>query len=364
MDDVRRSYIQLQASGLSLNKQIAVVKAFGDAPSALSASPASVQERCPHFRQSDIDMLANASAIDVSSTVARLDDLGATVVGYGMAEYPRLLGQIEDPPPILYIQGAFTKADELAVAIVGTRKSTSYGEDITARLAESLGRRGFTIVSGLAVGIDAAAHRACLRAKARTIGVKACGLDIDYPKSNSDLAKQIADCGVIVSEMPLGREPLREIFPRRNRIVSGLSLGVIVVEAPKGSGALITADLALDQGREVFAVPGDVNAPNSRGCHSLIKDGARLVETAEDVIEGLGILLQAMPERKPPEEVKADLSSDEEAVFEQLAAGPRRLDQLIASTALPAPRVSAALMLLEVKQVVTRLSGGTFARIA
>jgi DNA processing protein len=364
MDDTCRAYIQLQASGLSLGKQTAVVKAFGAAPAALAASASEVRDRCPQFRPSDIDALAAASAIDVSPAVARLEALGANVVGYGMPGYPRLLAQIEDSPPILYVRGEFTKADELCVAIVGTRRSTPYGESATEKLAAGLGRRGFTIVSGLAVGIDAAAHRACLQAGTRTIGVMACGIDIDYPKSNTDLREGIPACGAVISEMPLGQSPLREIFPQRNRIVSGLSLGVIVVEAPAKSGALITANLALDQGREVFAVPGDISSANARGCHALIKDGARLTETVEDVIDGLGIMLQAVPERRPAEQVKADLSPDEHSIVDELAAGPRQLDQLVVASGLPAARVSAALMLLEVKQVIKRMSGGTYARIA
>ena len=364
MDDTRRAYIQLQASGLSLGKQTAAVKAFGGAAAALAASPSEVRDRCPQFRPSDLEGLSSASAIDVSSTVARVEQLGVSVVGYGMPEYPRLLAEIEDSPPILYVRGEFTRADELCIAIVGTRGSTPYGESVTESLAAGLGRRGFTIASGLAVGIDAAAHRACLRAGTRTIGVMACGIDIDYPKSNTDLREQIPDCGAVISEMRLGQGPLREIFPQRNRIVSGLSLGAIVVEAPARSGALITANLALDQGREVFAVPGDINSANSRGCHALIKDGAKLVETVEDVIDGLGIMLQAMPERRPAEQVTADLSPDERSIVDELAAGPRQLDQLVAASKMPAARVSAALMLLEVKQIIKRMSGGTFARIA
>jgi DNA processing protein len=281
-----------------------------------------------------------------------------------MPEYPPLLAQIEDAPPVLYVRGTFAKADELSIAIVGTRQCTSYGETVAARLAADLGRRGFTVVSGLAVGIDAVAHRACVQAGTRTLGVMACGLDVDYPKSNSDLRHSIPQAGVVLSEMPLGTQPRREVFPQRNRIVSGLSLGTLVVEAPAKSGALITANLALDQGREVFAVPGAISAPNSRGCHALIKDGAHLVETVEDIIDGLGLQLQAVPERRAAAQVQADLSPDERGVVEQLSAGPRQLDQLVVASGLPAARVSAALMLLEVKQVIKRTSGGLYARTA
>jgi len=364
MAEAGRAYIQLQSSGLSLGKQTAVVKAFGHAEAALAAEAGEVRERCPQFRSSDVDALLAASTLDVTPALERLETVGAGVVGYGTAGYPRLLAQIEDAPPLLYARGEFTTADELCVAIVGTRRGTPYGEAVTEMLATGLGRRGFTIASGLAIGIDAAAHRACVAAGTRTIGVMACGIDIDYPKSNADLRERIPERGVVISEMPLGQEPRREVFPQRNRIVSGLSLGVIVVEAPARSGALITANLALDQGREVFAVPGDIKAPNSRGGHALIKDGARLVETVEDVIDGLGLLLAAVPERRPAQQVQADLSPDEQAIARELAAGPRQLDQLVAASNLPPARVSAALMLLEVKQVIKRMSGGTYARIA
>jgi DNA processing protein len=364
MHEARQACLRLQSSGLSLGKQTAVVKAFGTAAEALAASAPEVRDRCPAFRPQDLEALAGARDRDVSPLLTHLETLGVGVVGYGEPQYPRLLAQIEEAPPLLYTRGGFTKADELCVAIVGTRHCTAYGESVAESLAAGLGRRGFTIASGLAVGIDAAAHRACVAAGTRTIGVMACGIDVDYPKSNADLRERIPESGVVVTEMPLGQEPRREVFPQRNRIVSGLSLGVIVVEAPARSGALITANLAIDQGREVFAVPGDIKAPNSRGCHALIKDGARLVETVEDVIDGLGMLLQAVPERKPPEQIAVDLSPDERAVAEELAAGPRQLDQLVAASKLPPARVSAALMLLEIKQVIKRLSGGLYARTA
>jgi len=174
----------------------------------------------------------------------------------------------------------------------------------------------------------------------------------------------MVDSGVVITEMPIGKPPSREVFPQRNRIVAGMTLGTLVVEAPTKSGALITANLALDRGREVYAVPGNVGSPNSRGCHALIKDGARLVETVEDIIDGLGMALHAVPERRQPDKVHVDLSPDEQGVTNELSAGPKNLDQLVAGTRLPAASVSAALMMLEVKQVIKRMPGGEFARLA
>jgi len=364
MNEAAVAALRLQASGVVPRKQLELVRALGGAAAMLAAPPDRWRECCSTLTRGDIAALAAAPHIDVSDTLARLAGLGAEVIALGAMSYPPLLAQIEEPPVLLHVKGEFTKSDELAVAIVGTRECTPYGENAAEKLAGNLARRGFTIVSGLAVGIDAAAHRGALDAGGRTIGVMACGLDVDYPKSNRDLRERMAPSGVLVTEMPLGSMPQRGVFPQRNRIVSGLSLGTIVVEAPTKSGALITANLALDQGREVFAVPGDIGSPTSRGCHALIKDGARLVESADDVVEGLGMLLRELPERKPTKQVQADLSPDEQALVTELSAGPRQLDQICAATGLSAARVSAALMLLEVKQIIKRLTGGAYTRVA
>jgi DNA processing protein len=363
MNDAVEAALRLHTSGISPRKQTVLAKGLGDALAVLAAPEQALLQVCPRMTQTDLQALTEASRADVAGIMAQLGDLAAGLLCFGTEPYPKLLAEIEDPPPLLYVRGEVTRSDELAVAIVGTRQCTAYGETIAEELAASLARRGFTIISGLAVGIDAAAHRGALNAGGRTIGVMACGIDIDYPKSNARLREEMEQSGAAVTEMPLGTTPRREVFPQRNRIVSGMALGTIVVEAPAKSGALITADLALDQGREVFAVPGDVKSPSFRGCHALIKDGARLVESADDVVDGLGILIHAVPERRPAAEMHADLSGDEQAVLSELSTGPRRLDQLVAASHLPPNRVSAALMLLEVKQVIRRLEGGSYARV-
>lgn len=364
MDSNVEACLRLQQSGVSLGKQTRLVKGLGSPRGVFAATEGERLDHCERLTSADRQALAAAAQAEVSETAAQLADLGVDVVGYGGEAYPPLLAEIESAPPMLYVKGSFTKADELSVAIVGTRQCTPYGEDVTEKLAASLARRGFTVVSGLAVGIDAAAHRGTLDAGGRTIGVMACGIDVDYPKSNRDLRERMPESGAAVTEMALGRHPTREVFPQRNRIVAGLTLGTVVVEAPTRSGALITANLALDMGREVFAVPGPVSSTNSRGCHALIKDGARLVETVEDVVDGLGMRLQAVPERQPAQKVQANLSPDEAKVVDELSAGPKNLDQLVVGTGLPPATISAALMMLEVKQVIKRLAGGGFARTA
>ncbi len=251
-------------------------------------------------------------------------------------------------------------------SIVGARKATPYGIRVAERLAGSLARVGLTVVSGLARGIDAAAHRGALKAGGRTIAVIANGLGSIYPPEHAELAAEIAQAGAVLSEFPMGQGPLAGLFPQRNRIIAGLCLGVIVVEAAPRSGSLATARHALEQNREVFAVPGPVDSLNSRGCHALIRDGARLVETAQDVLDELGPLVhevKALPDepavRKPSELV---LNEREKMVLGLLGDRPVSLDELIATTRLAASQVMATLSILEVRRLVKRVPGGMFVR--
>ncbi len=299
--------------------------------------------------------------VDLAQLHQKCAEHEVNIVTLADETYPPLLKEIEAPPPVLFVQGSFTKADELAMAVVGTRKCTPYGRTVAGKLAANLAQRGFTIASGLAVGIDGEAHRAALEAGGRSIGVLACGADITYPRPHKQLREQLAQSGAVITEYAFGTTPLRERFPARNRIISGLSLGVVVVEAPAKSGALITARLAGEQGREVFAVPGDINSPTSRGCHALIKDGAHLVEVPEDVVDGLGIMLRVVPMRTERKDV--DLHGDEQTVYEGLGHEPQHVDQIAAACQLSPAQISAALMLLEVKGLVRRFAGNTFVRL-
>jgi DNA processing protein len=262
--------------------------------------------------------------------------------------------------------GAIEPRDRLAVALVGSRRSTPYGLRIAERLAASLARVGLTVVSGLARGIDAAAHRGALKAGGRTIAVLANGLSSVYPPEHEELARQIVDQGAVLSEMPMGQGPLADLFPRRNRIISGLSLGVVVVEATRRSGSLSTANHALEQGREVFAVPGPVDSLSSQGCHRLLRDGAKLVETVDDILEELGPVAREVTADDgestagPPAELV--LSEVERTLLGTLDDQPMPVDHIIARTGLTASQVMATLSILEMRRLVRRAPGNQFLR--
>lgn len=359
------AWLLLNASGISTRLQNALLDRFESPEYILGATNQQIRE-VEGVTATHVGKLRGAEAqIDPQRLLDYLEELAGKLISRDDERYPPLLREIEDPPPLLFALGEISRRDELAVALVGSRKRTGYGEMVAQRLAGELVRRGFTIVSGLAPGIDTDAHRAALEAGGRTIGVLACGIDINYPAQNAALREEMAGAGAVISEFALGCEPRRSTFPQRNRIISGISLGTIVIEAPTKSGALITARLAGEQGREVFAVPGNITSPVSRGCHRLLRDGATLVETAEDVVEGLGIMLQAVPEREPEKELQRkldDLPADQLKVLEALSHQPRNIDNIAEDCRLSSPQVSSALMLLEVKGLVKRFPANQFVR--
>src|SRR5256712_5440134 len=283
-------------------------------------------------------------------------------IALGDERYPELLRAIYDPPAVLYCDGSVEPGDRQAVAIVGTRQATPYGLRITETLAGELSALGFTILSGFARGIDAAAHRAALAAGGRTIAVLGCGLDVDYPPGHASLHAEIAGSGAVLTEFAPGTPPRATNFPRRNRIISGLALGVVVVEAAEDSGSLITARLALEQGREVFAVPGSIDAPTSRGPHGLLKQGAKLVETVDDIVEELLPqldrplqTLKSEPIAALPEHV--ELSPSERTVLDLISREPLHLDDLTERSRLTTPAVAGILLGLELKALVKQLPG-------
>jgi len=292
----------------------------------------------------------------------RLEAGAARLVMYTSSDYPKSLFEIPDPPPFLYVRGEL-RSQETAVAIVGSRRATSYGLMTTGKLAEGLAANGVCVVSGMARGVDTAAHRGALRAGGRSIGVLGCGVDKIYPPENRVLFEEMAGKGCLVSEFPLGTLPLAENFPRRNRIISGLSSGVLVVEAAEKSGSLITAQYALEHGRDVFAVPGNISFATSRGCNRLIKQGAKLVDCVEDILEELpgGVLASAgTPLLQPPPRSFA-LTPKEAAIYELLARSPLHIDDIISQTELTAGEVSSMLLHLELKGAVTPLPGTHYA---
>lgn len=290
-----------------------------------------------------------------------------TVLSLFDPAYPARLKMIADPPLLLYLTGTVTEQDELAVAIVGARRATAAGRVLTEELSHDLAAAGVTVVSGLARGVDAAAHRGALAAQGRTIAVLGCGIDQTYPPEHERLRRQIEERGAILSEVPVGAPPHSHHFPRRNRIISGLSLGVVVTEAAINSGSLITAKLAAEQGREVFAVPGFVKQETSRGTNALLKDGAALIERAQDVIEAvLPQLEPALRLRLQPSRAKNEpggqLGKEEQLVYDVLSHEPLMVDDVIVSTGLSASTVAASLLSLELRRLVRPLPGQRYLR--
>lgn len=274
--------------------------------------------------------------------------------------YPPSLREIEDFPPLLFVRGSLQERDRFAIAIVGTRQPTSYGRNVTERLARELSRYGLTIVSGGARGIDTAAHIGALRADGRTIAVLGCGIDVPYPPESAALFNRIASQGAILSEYPPGTPPDAWRFPARNRLVSALSLGVLVVEAPNDSGALITANHALEQGKPVFAVPGNIDTGQSAGCHKLIKEGATLVDSVEDIVRLLGIAPEHLPER--PAQLPT-LTPIQQKVLHALSLTPKHVDTLAAELELPVAQLNAELLMLEMHNLIRRQPGNTYVRV-
>ncbi len=291
-------------------------------------------------------------------------DCDAVIVTQSDEAYPDWVRTIHDPPLVLYVRGAIIPRDRRAVAVVGTRSPSSYGRDSAQKLSYQMAYAGITVVSGLARGVDTEAHKAALAAKGRTIGVLGCGIDQVYPSENTALAERIVASGAIVSEFPVGTKPDRQTFPIRNRIASALSLGVLVVEAPRNSGSLITARMALDQGRQVFAIPGRIDNPTSAGCHELLKQGARLVEDASDVCAELALAAPDLPTTETSDpSAHIEMEVGERLIWDVLGTEEMHVDAIIRKSGLPAAEVSATLFSLEMKRLVTALPGKLFSRI-
>ncbi len=303
--------------------------------------------------------------IDLSPELAACQSTGIQMVSRAATGYPRLLLEIPDPPGVLFLQGDLQAADSLAIAVVGSRNATRYGVTQAERIAAGLARAGVTVVAGLARGIDAVAHRAALAAGGRTLAVMGGGLLKIYPPEHADLARQISEQGCLISEMPPRYVATRHAFPRRNRIISGLTLGTLIVEAAERSGALITARQAMEQNRDVFAVPGPVDNRNSRGCHALLRDGAILVESVEDILDALGPLVETNQQedgREIRHPAELQLNATETSVLQAIGTDPTLVDQVVQQTELPTHRVLSTLSVLEVRQLIVRLPGGTVTR--
>ncbi len=310
---------------------------------------------------------------EVNKGIALIKEKGVNFSAIGEKDYPPNLLQIHDPPPCLYHKGDINKDDNLAIAIVGARHATHYGITIAERIAGELAARGITIVSGMARGIDTAAHRGALKGGGRTIAVLGSGLDVIYPAENTKLFQEITHNGAVISEFPLSTPPLPRNFPMRNRVISGLSLGTLVIEASLKSGSLITAQMALDQGREVFAVPGNINSKTSMGTNKLIKDGAKLVECTDDILEELTPQLnfpattrtvskKATSEVRIRQDRTSTLNPNEKSVWNCLSDDPKHIDKIINENQLKGSSIYAILLNLELKSLIQEHPGKYYSR--
>ena len=324
---------------------------FGNLEGAWKATPA-------ELKQSGLDsgsihaITSWRPKISLEAEMEKLDRYGVKVVTCHDPDYPSRLKEIYDYPPLLYVRGSLLPEDEWCLAVVGTRRATVYGRQVTEEIVADLTRSKITIVSGLAKGIDSIAHHSALDAGGRSIAVFACGLDIVYPSENANLARRIIQQGALISEYPLATRPKADNFPRRNRIMSGLSLGVLIIEAGETSGAMITARLAVEQNREVFAIPGSVLSPASRGTNHLIQEGAKLVRAYTDILEELNLMTVA----RQIEMKEVIPSSDTESLLlKQLGAEPTHIDEVCRSSGLPISTVSSTLAMMELKGLVKQV---------
>jgi DNA processing protein len=295
--------------------------------------------------------------IDLDSEMEKLDRQGVRAYTCHDKEYPARLKEIYDYPPLIYVKGELTTQDEWCLAVVGTRRASVYGKQVTGEIVADLARARITVVSGLARGIDTIAHRSTLESGGRTIAIFGCGLDTFYPAENAELAARMVQHGALISEYPLGAKPRPDNFPRRNRIMSGMSLGVLVIEADSSSGAIITAHMALEQDREVFAVPGSILSPMSRGTNTLIKEGAKLVQSCTDILEELN--LTASVHQMEMKEI-IPTSETEALLLKQLRAEPTHIDQICRDSGLPVSTVSSNLAIMELKGLVRQVSTMNF----
>jgi DNA processing protein len=299
-------------------------------------------------------VLSNRSKLSLDDEMSKLERYKVKAITINDEAYPSMLKEIYDPPPLLYVRGNFAPQDEWSLSVVGTRYPTYYGREVTQQIAGALAGNRITIISGLAKGIDSIAHKAALDAGGRTIAVLGCGLDIIYPSQHANLARDIMERGALVSEYPLGTPPKRENFPLRNRIMSGLSLGVLIVEGKKESGARITVERALEQNREVFAVPGSVLSPTSWLPNRLIQEGAKLVRNAEDIMEELNLTMAVQHV-----EAKALIPATEmeSVILQYISAEPTHIDELRRQCALPIAAISSTLAMMELKGMVRQVGG-------
>ena len=357
----REAYIALNMiDGIGPVRVRALVEALGSPAGVFTASHEDLIRVKGIGSELAQGIIAQREQLDPAAEEAKAAKLDARLVTFVDNDYPELLKQIHDPPLALYVQGTLEKKDKQAVAVVGTRRATHYGLSVADRLGYQLAKCGLVVVSGLARGIDSVAHQGALKGGGRTIAVLGSALDMLYPPENAYLARKIAKQGAVISEYTLGREADRTTFPYRNRVISGMSMGSVIVEADTKSGAMMTADAALDQGRSVFAVPGRIDQPGAHGPHRLIRNGARLVEDIDDILQEFEMLLPTDPLKKAAaldSLPRVQLSAEEQAVIKALFEDPLDVDSLARRANLPMPKLNAMLLGLEMKRVIRMLPG-------
>ena len=360
-----RSYLRLAlAEKVGPKTFRSLVDAFGSVEAAVSASPGSWKQ-IPGVGPKKLESLMSVTEERIEEEFAEADRQGVRIFCLEDDDYPAALKQTSNPPPLLFVRGRLEPADTVSLGVVGSRRCTHYGAEQAERFGGLLGRAGMTVVSGGARGIDTAAHRGALRAGGRTVAVMGCGLSTVYPPENEKLFEQIVaeDRGALVSELPMKTAVLAGNFPTRNRIISGLSLGVLVIEAALPSGALITAREASEQGREVFAVPGRVDSPMSAGTHQLLRDGAHLATDLDDILAPLGDVGRAIQPPEPDAEaIPTGLDETEGKLIAALIEGPRSLDDLTRRTGISIGTAAAAMTMLVLKGAVQQQPGNIFAR--
>ncbi len=353
-----------------------LLKHFSSVDNALGASVSELAKVDGIGFKTAEQIAATRDKFDTAAELETAEKLGVWIINLTDERYPALLKRIYDPPPVLYIKGSLSSADNLSIAIVGSRRCSLYGQEQASRFAHLLSSAGFTICSGMARGIDTFAHQGALAGGGRTIAVHGCGLANVFPPENKKLFELIAESGACISELPLRYEPLSENFPPRNRIIAGLSLGTIVIEAGLKSGALITAEAALENGIDVMAVPGKIDSPLSRGSNRLLKQGAKLIESVEDVAEALGYIgrqLQShisVATKKTSEKIEEslfdvgqfNLNDSERMIYDYLNKEPLHLEQIIAGTDLLPGNTNASLISLQLKGLIKQLPGSLFVR--
>jgi DNA processing protein len=329
-----------------------ILLARADQLAAIDGVPRALAENISHWQE----------FADPTAELKKAADLGAHVITAEDAEYPSALREIHDPPIVLYVRGQLTERDRNAVAVVGSRKCSHYATESAKKLSFQMAYAGLTVASGLARGIDTAAHQGALAAKGRTIAVIGSGLGELYPPENAELADRIAASGAVISEFPIDTKPDRQTFPIRNRIVTGLSFGVLVVEAGANSGALISANMAAEQGRTLYAVPGRIDAPAALGSNRLIQQGAKLVITVDDILDDLPLVFRERPDL-PAAAPAVDLTPEQQKILDAIGSEEMPLDSVIATSGLTAAVVSSTLLALEIRRLVKQLPGKRFVKL-